>query len=408
MRRFNLLVLAGVIAVLPACQREVPAAAVSQGDYSIQTWVLPAEIGSMAPDLTQAADGRVLLSWINRREGRRNALQFASYNESVGWQSQPRTIAVGHSLLANGADTPHLLATPDGALWAQWLQTSPDQATGYDAVLARSRDGGMTWNQITRINHGAPAAEYGFASLWVTGVDSAGVAWLDGRAQEKTGKTQLRANHFSLDLQRETDLVLAEHACDCCQTQVAMTERGALLAYRGRDDQNIRDITTRRWEDGQWSPPITVHADGWHVETCPVAGPAVAAHGEKAVVAWYHEQESTPVLQLAYSADAGDHFSAPQIIDEGEAVLGRVAVAVDAQQVWVAWLREEALGQSLHLARYTPDLSRKLQTLQVATLGARGLASGYPKLLANNGTAWLVWTDSVDGVAHLKGARIAR
>ena len=397
------------VAGLSGCgKHEAPAAQVGSGEYMAQTWVLPAEIGSMAPDVTRTADGRVLLSWINRREGRRNALQFASYSDNVGWQSQPRTIAVGHSLLANGADTPHLLATPDGAMWAQWLQTSPDQATGYDAVLARSRDGGMTWNQITRINHGATAAEYGFVSLWPTGTDSAGVAWLDGRAQEKTDKTQLRANQFSLDLQRETDLVLAEQACDCCQTQVAMTARGALLAYRGRDEHNIRDITTRRWQDGQWSPAVTVHADGWQVEACPVAGPAVAAHADNAVVAWYHERAGVPVLQLAHSADAGDHFSDPQIVDEGEAVLGRVAVAVDAQQVWVAWLREEEQGQTLHLARYTPDLSRKLQTLQVASLGARGFASGYPKLLANNGTAWLVWTDSVDGVAHLKGARIAR
>ena len=61
------------------------------------------------------------------------------------------------------------------------------------------------------------------------------------------------------------------------------------------------------------------------------------------------------------------------------------------------------------LARYAPDLAKPLQTLQVATLRARGLASGYPKLAVDAGGAWLAWTDvGEDGVAQLKGARITR
>ena len=40
---------------------------------------------------------------------------------------------------------------------------------------------------------------------------------------------------------------------------------------------------------------------------------------------------------------------------------------------------------------------------------ARGMASGYPKLVANGkGKAWLVWTDVEAGVAQLKGAEISQ
>ena len=107
---------------LLACKREAaPAAAPATGDYAVQPWELFAGPGSMAPDLTATADGRLLLSWLSKVEGRRTALQFASYTDAGGWQSQPRTIAVGNSLIANWADTPHMLATPDGAMWAQWL-----------------------------------------------------------------------------------------------------------------------------------------------------------------------------------------------------------------------------------------------------------------------------------------------
>jgi hypothetical protein len=410
--------LAFSLPLLAACKRDAQPAKPANGDYAVQTWALPAEAGSVAPDLVTAPGGRVLLGWINRREGRRNALQFASYTDETGWQSQPRTIAVGNALVASAADTPHLLATPDGALWVQWPQALPDDADGYDVVLARSRDGGVRWEQITRVNNDGMEAEHGFASLWPDGADALGIAWLDGRAQDggegeaqghhAAGAMQLRANRFDMDLQRGTDAVVDARTCDCCQTAVAVTARGPLLAYRDRSDDETRDIAVSRLENGVWRAPKTVHADGWKTEACPVAGPALAAAGNAAMVLWYSEAGGTPTLRIARSSDAGDSFAAPVTVDAGAQVLGRAAVAIDARQVWVAWLRERPQGQPLVLARYAPDLSKKLQQLEVATLGARGLASGYPKLAVDAGGAWLAWTDVVDGAAHLKGARVTR
>lgn len=95
-------------------------------------------------------------------------------------------------------------------------------------------------------------------------------------------------------------------------------------------------------------------------------------------------------------------------VDRGEAVLGRVDVAFDGQQAWIAWLREAASGQTLMLARYAPDLSRELQHMEVAKLEGRGHASGSPKRVVDAGGAWLAWTDSIVGVAYLKGALVAR
>lgn len=425
---------------LAACSGKAPPKP-AHGNFSAQVWPLPAEAGSMAPDLVRTPDGRILLSWINRREGRRNVFQFSSYTEADGWQSQPRTIAIGNSLAASAANTPHLLATRDGALWAQWLQTRPDGA-GHDAdvVLARSRDGGMSWAQMTRVNDDGAPAEHGFAALWPTGDDSIGMAWLDGRAMvdadagqpraeataqpeadaghamagmahgdDDAGKsTQVRVNGFDMNLRRGTDVVLDPHSCDCCQIAATMTSRGPLLTWRARSAEEVRDIAVRRFENDAWSAPKLVHADGWKIQACPVSGPALASQGNDVVVVWYSERAGKPLLQLARSRDAGGSFEAPVTVDSGDAVLGRAAVAYDGQQAWVAWLREGAQGQTLLLARYSPDLRRQLQKIEVAKLGARGMASGYLKLLAGDGMAWLVWTDSVNGVAHLKGARIMR
>ena len=412
------------IATLAACQRDAApaAAAPASGDYLVQDWVLPAQPGSMAPDLRVAPDGRVLISWLNRQQGRRNVLQFASYTEAGGWQSLPRTIAVGQSLIANWADTPHLLATADGALWVQWLQANAVGPAAYDVALARSRDGGMTWNQIARVNEDTTASEHGFAALWPRGSDAIGIAWLDGREQHMPpdteqkdgahhggGAMQLRANGFDMDLARGADAVIDARTCDCCQTDVAITTRGALLAWRDRSDDEVRDIVVARMQDdGRWTTPKSVHADGWKVEACPVNGPAIAARGNEAVVAWYSEAGGTPVVRIARSTNAGDVFAAPVDVDSGAAVRGQVDVSIDAQQAWVAWLREDAKGQSLMLARYTPDLSKRLQLIEVAKLGARGHASGTPRLAIDAGGAWLAWTDAVDGAADLQGARIAR
>lgn len=405
------------IATLAACKREAAAPVVNpNGDYQHEVWVLPAAAGSSAPDLSIAPDGRLLLSWINKTQGRRNVLQFGSYTNKGGWQSQPRTVAVGNSLLANWADTPHLRGTPDGALWMQWLQTDASKPAAYDTILARSRDGGQSWTQITRVNNDEKAAEHGFAAMWAEGQDSIGIAWLDGRDKapghgedhDGAGAMQLRQLDFDLDLQRGTDTVLDASACDCCQTDAAVTSKGPLVVYRDRSIEEIRDIAVVRRTAGTWGAPVSVHADGWKMAGCPVNGPAIAARGHDAVVGWYSEAGDTPALRLARSTDAGDTFAAPVVVDSGKQVLGRVDVAMDATQAWVAWLREANGVQTLMLARYTPDLSRELQRMEIATLKGRGPATGSPKLVVDSTAGWLVWTDVDGGVASLKGARVVR
>ncbi|MEO6228209.1 MAG: hypothetical protein ABIO61_10205 [Thermomonas sp.] len=407
------------VLALVACKpagTDKPAVPAANGDYQHEVWVLPAAAGSSSPDLSIAPDGRLLLSWINRLQGRRNVLQFGSYTSVGGWQSQPRTVAIGDSLLVNWADTPHIRGTPDGALWMQWLQADAASPMAYDTVLARSRDGGMSWTQITRVNNDGKAAEHGFAALWPEGQDSIGIAWLDGRAKEPAhdeaheaaGSMQLRTLSFNQDLERGADVELDGKTCDCCQTDAALTTKGPLVVYRDRSDDEIRDIAVVRRNAGKWGAPVSVHADGWKIAGCPVNGPAIAANGNDAVVGWYSEAGDTPSLRLARTTNAGDSFAAPVLVDSGKQVLGRVDVAVDAKQAWVSWLRETNGVQTLMLARYTPELSRELQRMEVATLKGRGHATGSPKLAVDSTAAWMVWTDVIDGVAHLQGARVTR
>lgn len=404
-----------------ACQRTPPATATAAAGtdapparYIVRNWPLPSSTGAAQPDLALTADGRVLLSWISSLPGRRNALQFVAMAEDGHWQSAARTIAVGNSLMANWANVPHIAATADGALWVQFMQQRGAGHAG-DVALSRSTNGGFNWSAPVLVNDDGVEAEHGFAALWPAARDRIGVAWLDGRdavagdahhgaTAHGAGRTALRAAVFGPDLQRSGEAVLDPRTCDCCQSEIAVSARGPLLAYRGRSDAEVRDILVLRHDGQAWGQPVPVHADGWTMTGCPVNGPAIAADGDRVVVAWYTEADDRPRVQAARSIDAGDSFAAPVVLEQGEAVQGRVAVALDPQQAWLLWIREDARGQSLWLSRRTPDLARELQRLEVATLQGRGRATGYPQIALRNGSAHIVWTDIVDGAPRLRGA----
>jgi hypothetical protein len=406
-------------ALLAGCAAEVEAPKpVLVGDIAIEAWPLPAMPGTASPDLSRTPDGRLLLSWISEVPGRRPAFQFAEHLPDRGWQTA-RTIAVGNSMFVNWADTPHIAGTADRALWAHWLQKSADAPYAYDVMLVRSLDHGMNWSAPRKVHDDTTTTEHGFVSMWAQDDGRLGVAWLDGRNTGSgghdaghdghgagRGPMTLRAAVFDAYMAQSAASEIDVDVCDCCQTDVATTADGALLVYRDRTKDEIRDIYATRFDGTAWSTPKPVHADGWKMPACPVNGPSVAALGKQAVVAWYTGANDEVSVKLAASADAGATFGKPLVVDRGPDVAGRVAVAIDAQQVWMVWLREERGAQSLWLARYAPDLSKELQRTKLADVNGRGRATGMPKLVLDGAVAHVVWTDVVDGTPQLKGVRI--
>ncbi|TAK38827.1 MAG: exo-alpha-sialidase [Lysobacteraceae bacterium] len=383
--------------------------------YVVTEWVLPSSPGSAQPNLVATDDGRLLLTWINSVAGRRNALRFAALGENGRWSSEARTVVVGDALMANWADVPHITAAADGALWVHWLQKAGGDGYAADIALSRSVDGGFNWAAPVKVNDDDVVAEHGFAALWPMGPESVGIAWLDGRNnvapadhEMAHGRTELRAAVFDRNFARSGEAVVDPMTCDCCQTDLAITAKGPLLVYRDRTEDEIRDIVAVRLVDGAWTAPKPVHADNWHMTACPVNGPSVAADGNDVVAAWYTAADDKPRVLLSRSGDAGDSWGAPVMLDEGGAVQGRVAVALDDDQAWALWVREDKTGQSLWLSRRSADLAKELQRLQVAKLQGRGKATGFPQLALHHGNAYLVWTDIVDRAPHLRGAIVAQ
>lgn len=409
----QLALLAATLAAAGCGREEAGPDAAAVVEPGLQRWVLPTGPGTAQPDLASAPDGSLLLSWLESIPGRRTRLQYAEFGANGVWQAT-KTVAIGSSFVANWADTPHILALPSGALWVQWLQKSGEAGHAYDVVLATSRNDGMNWSAPLRPHDDGTATEHGFVALWPQGQDQVGVAWLDGRNMAPAAKQDgheghggamtLRSAVYDASLQGANQAELDARVCDCCQTDAAVTSSGALLVYRDRGEEEVRDIVATRFDGNTWSEVKPVFADNWKMPACPVNGPAVAARGADAVVAWYTAAGDKPAVKLARSDDAGDSFAAPVTLDSGEAVQGRVDVALDERAAWALWLREDGGGQSLMLARYAPDLSKQLEKVEVAKLQGRGRGTGFAQLALRGGRAYVVWTDIAEGTAALHGA----
>lgn len=405
--------LAGCDAASGVSAPAAPTAAPAAAPLHATAWQLPAPDDAAQPDLVAAPDGTLLLSWIEPR-GDGHALRFARHG-NPGW-SAPRTIAEGDDWFVNWADTPHLAVTADGALWAHWLRKSAAATYAYDVVLARSGDGGATWSAPHVVNRDGTPTEHGFVAMWPAGPSSLGIAWLDGRATAGGhggheghgggGMMTLRTARFDAALARHDETRLDASACDCCQTAAAATRAGHVVAYRDRTRDEIRDIAVVRHDGTDWQPPRIVHADGWRMPACPVNGPALAARGDTVVVAWYTAAGGVPRVRVAASKDGGASFGAPVEADSGDAVQGRLAVALDADGhgAWVTWLREDATGQSLRLARFDPATGVLDASMAAARVAGKGRGTGFPQIALAGDRAHLVWTDVLDGTPRLRGA----
>ncbi len=305
-------------------------------------------VNAIAPELTRVG-GEPALTWTEllNEEGDKR-VRFAR----LGSGAEPVTLvesraADEHGLFANWADRPGVVqgGGPDGALFAWWLAKSGDSTYAYSVHVARSDDLGATWRPLGLL-HGDPTpAEHGFVSMVPEG-DGVRAFWLDGRETVEGRPMTLRTVHVGERVERETEELLDESVCDCCNTAAVVTADGPLVVYRDRTGEEMRDHrAVRRIPDG-WSAPYEVASDGWKIAACPVNGPAAAVAGDALWVAWFTAAGGEARVYAARSTDAGRTFSEPLRVDaaaaEGApAPLGRLALVADpdgAGDAFVSWL----------------------------------------------------------------------
>jgi hypothetical protein len=364
----------------------------------------PAAPSSGQPNLYTDARGRTFLSWIEPAGDNRHALRFAV--RSGGKWSEPRTIAEGSDWQVSWANFPSIIALPDGTLAAHWLVKNGAGAHTCDVKVARSSDGGKTWGKPIVPHRDNTPTEHGFVSMLPLAGGKAGAVWLDGRKSkpQETGaghgghhgssanEMTLRYAAIGADGQLSEEAELDGRVCDCCQTSAAATSEGAVVVYRDRSDAEVRDISVVRLHGGKWSAPVTLHADGWRIEGCPVNGPSVDADGDRVAVAWFTMIKDAPRVSVAFSTDAGASFGRPIQVDEGSP-FGHVGVVVlgDGSAV-VSWLEKTAKGGEVKARRIHPDGARGDAVTIAPSSAAR--ATGFPRMARAGDEVVVAWTDS--------------
>jgi hypothetical protein len=335
----------GALLLLAACQG-TPALELPEP----QPLAVPTGPGAAQP-FVAAHGSDIVLSWTEPAE-EGHALRFARF-DGTDW-GPTGTVAVGRDWFVNWADFPSVVAVDENRWAAHWLQRSGPGRYAYDVMLATSADAGASWSAPVRPHADGTETEHGFVSLFPHD-GGAGVVWLDGRRFEDTDEgpatreMQLRFATVAVAAEPVTgdELMLDGRICDCCQTAVAVTGRGPVVFYRDRSPGEVRDISYTRLMNGAWSQPRPVHNDGWEINACPVNGPAADGRGDDVVVAWYTGAADAPRAYVAFSGDAGDSFTPPVRIDDGNPI-GRVDVLfLDGGPSLVVWL--ERVGEDAEI-----------------------------------------------------------
>ena len=360
----------------------------------------PATGDAREPELSATADGRIILSWVEKLDERRYALRTA-LRDQAGW-SEPRTVGEGDNWFVNWADFPSVIALKDGSLAAHWLVKSGSATYAYDVNIALSRDSGQTWTKPIVPHLDNTQTEHGFVSLVPLNDGRLGAIWLDGRNMKgmkddhdegKPLSVSMTLRYAAIDATGKIsdEAQLDERVCECCQTSATLSSDGVIAVYRDRSQNEVRDIYTVRKANDAWETPRAVYADNWEINGCPVNGPAVAASNRNVAVAWFTGAAGKPTVKVAFSADAGATFGNPIQIDDGE-TLGRVdLLLLPDNSALVCWLSGTAEGGAIKVRRVRADGTLGPPAVIAKTDISR--SSGFPRMALLGDKVHFAWTE---------------
>lgn len=362
---------------------------------SVRMLTSPASDSSAEPYLTTDKNGLVYLSWIEKN-GRESFLKF-SVLDSNQW-STPVTIVSGDDILANWADYPTLTSNGGGYLMAHYPEKSDTESFTYNIKIIFSSDSGKTWSRPAILNDDKVKAEYGFVSMKPYS-ENYFAAWLDGRKtgmdmnipenghENHQGGMTLRAALLDKNGKATIEWELDDRVCDCCQTSAAITGNGPVVVYRDRSEDEVRDISVVRFVNGKWSSPKIVYADNWKIKACPVNGPRISAMGNNLAVAWFSMKDNKGEVKASFSKNAGESFSEPIHIDEGNPI-GRVGIVMlDTATALVSWMEDS----NIKAIKIYNDGRKEKPFLIAASSNKR--ASGFPQVIKTGSKIYFAWTD---------------
>jgi hypothetical protein len=355
----------------------------------------PTGFNSSESSLHKSKDGTIYLSWLESTKGNTKLL-FSTLKDDYSW-SKPKLITQGSDWFVNWADFPSISSFGEN-LVAHFLKKSAPDTFAYNVQLLTSNDGGEIWNSSIKPHFDNTTTEHGFVSKIGLNNNSAMAVWLDGRQMAEAEKDSTIVQQMTLRGAKidpkgtvKESYIIDDRVCDCCQTDMAMTQEGPIVVYRDRSGNEVRDIYYSKQINNNWTSPLPLFEDNWVIEGCPVNGPAISTKDSKVAVAWFTIANGFPSVKVVFSSSNGEFFGNPINIDH-VSPLGRVDIELlEDNSALVSWMDRIDGKTLIQLQRVKLDGSKS--EIATVTESSESRSSGFPRMVIKNNYAVISWTN---------------
>ena len=352
--------------------------------------------------------GNLSLTWISSDDDMNASLNFRQF-KNEGW-TNPLRLASGTDWFVNWADFPTHAVSGNQVL-TSYLKKSASGKYTYDVFLSLHNLSGEKVKEDFILNTDGFKAEHGFVSITANESEGFLITWLDGRntvEKDENGDHRPMTIRFAEitkvgDIINETEL--DSSVCDCCQTSMTFTNKGPLVVYRDRTEEEVRDIYVTRNIDDVWENPIPVHNDGWVIYGCPVNGPKVVSNSNNIAISWFTVSNGIPKVNLSFSESYGSSFGNPIKINDLGAI-GRVDTAfLNEKEVIVSYMEGDDDGTYLRIKKVSMDgtISKPI-TISIID---GGRSTGVPQLEIHDDEIFIVWTIFDNESKQLKAVKLS-
>ena len=352
-------------------------------------------------------NGSVSLTWISSDDDMNANLNFRQFKDE-NW-TNTQTLAIGSDWFINWADFPTHAISGDQVL-TSYLKKSASGTYTYDVFLSLHKLSGEKIKEDFILNTDGFKAEHGFVSIVAKDNEGFLISWLDGR---NTVEKDMNGNHKPMtirfaEITNTGDIIneveLDSSVCDCCQTSITYSDKGPVVVYRDRSEEEVRDIYVTRNINDEWETPTAVHNDGWVIYGCPVNGPKVVSNSNNLAVSWFTVSDGKPAVNLSFSESYGSSFGSPIKINDLNAI-GRVDAAfLNEKEVIVSYMEGDDIGTYLKIKKVSID-GKVSEPITVSKIDS-GRGTGVPQLEILDDEIFIVWTVFDDENNQLKTVKL--
>ena len=369
-----------------------------------------------------AADGSfVAVAWGASTKDADDVFVAVSRDAGQTFGSPVQVNSVPGEARLGGEQPPRVaLATRTGSAAPEIVVLWGARSEATEIKIARSRDGGRTFEAASTLQQEGAAGDRGWHALAVDRSGTAHALWLDHRvmaAGRKPGEKHVHgapkpANYDSVaeaqksglyyanaSVSPATERELAKGVCYCCKTSFITGPGGELYAaWRHVYAGDLRDMAFTVSRDGgrSFSEPVRVSEDGWAISGCPDDGPAMAVDNGGAVhIVWptvLDGPEPEGAVFYSITHDGKTFAARTRVPTLGFRNPSHVQLVADPKgRLMVAW-DEFREGQRVASAReITRGPGGKVQFGPVVTIAPAAPAT-YPVLAATSAGILAVWS----------------